>query len=80
MPYGMTLPKAPACPQRDNGKHKWTWTHNGFKTSGSGGSLGSAVHISARGIYVCTCGKQRYGAVNHNAPGADVRDHVGSLS
>lgn len=74
MAYGFNKPKTEACAV-SGGKHKWTFVKNATRTRSVGGPLGSGFHISAVGIYRCVCSKQRYGAVRHNEPGADIREH-----
>lgn len=58
-----------ACPNSDNGKHKWRFLRNKtiVTTNGRGASA------SIRGLYHCSCGEAKLGPMDHNAPGNDLR-------
>lgn len=58
------------------GKHKWAFIKNGTVTKASFGIGGTSMRFSLRGFYGCPCGASRVGQPHHDAPGADLRDHL----
>ena len=50
-------------------QHKWVFQRNVVSSKGVGGGV---TKLSLRGKYRCACGETRIGAVNQNAPNADL--------
>jgi len=65
-------------PTAKNGKHTWQFLKNASKSTITHGPGGSHGRFRLVGVYSCACGASRVGQANHNAPGNDLRDHVGA--